>query len=81
MALDQRPTRNSVLRNVTPHDPFDMPPGRLRSFSRAAHFFFQVHPDGDNDMMSDTAAVLLALAASFGLPVVVLVAWKFWHDV
>jgi hypothetical protein len=32
-------------------------------------------------MMSDTAAVLLALAASFGLPVVVIVAWKFWHDI
>lgn len=31
-------------------------------------------------MMSDTAAVLLALAASFGLPVVVFAAWKFWHD-
>lgn len=30
--------------------------------------------------MSETAAVLLSLAASFGLPVVVLIAWKFWHD-
>lgn len=31
-------------------------------------------------MMSDTAAVLLWLAASFALPVLVFVAWKFWHD-
>jgi hypothetical protein len=31
-------------------------------------------------MMSDTSAVLLALATSFALPVVVFAAWKFWHD-
>lgn len=30
--------------------------------------------------MTDTAAVLLSLAASFGLPVAVFIAWKFWHD-
>lgn len=30
--------------------------------------------------MTDTAAVLLSLAASFGLPVIVLAAWKFWHN-
>lgn len=30
--------------------------------------------------MSDTAAVLLALAAAFAMPVGVFALWKFWHN-
>ena len=32
-------------------------------------------------MLSDTAAVLLALATAFALPVGVVFVWKFWHDI